>query len=67
MNGYDVARTLRTKLGSKSILIAMTGWGQENDLREAKEAGFDHHVLKPVNFEHLKSLLATCEIQLVQA
>jgi signal transduction histidine kinase/ActR/RegA family two-component response regulator len=55
MNGYEVARVLR---GSCPTLIALTGWGAENDRQRAKEAGFDFHLTKPVSAEKVKELLA---------
>lgn len=59
MNGYDVARRIREKPWGKSMtLIALTGWGQEEDKRRAKEAGFDHHLIKPVEISSLEALLA---------
>ena len=59
MNGYDVCRELRKDPRFKNtILIAQTGWGQEKDRREAKEAGFNHHLVKPVKLEDLSALLA---------
>src|SRR5579883_186394 len=49
MNGYDAARHIRQQMGSKQmLLIALTGWGQEEDKRQAFEAGFDYHLTKPV-------------------
>jgi CheY-like chemotaxis protein len=39
------------------VLVALTGWGQENDRRRSKEAGFDHHLTKPVDPADLKELL----------
>ena len=57
-NGYDVARTLRTRHGKRLMLVALTGWGQDADRRRASEAGFDHHLTKPVDPELLNSLLA---------
>ena len=41
--------------------VAVTGWGQEDDLRRSKEAGFDHHMVKPVDPDALLDLLASCE------
>jgi signal transduction histidine kinase len=59
MNGYDVARRLREKPEfAKTTLIALTGYGQEDDRRRSDEAGFDHHVTKPVLPETLRQLLA---------
>ena len=59
MNGYDVARRLRQRPGLENLLlVAMTGWGQEEDRRRSQEAGFDHHLIKPVEPEALHTLLA---------
>jgi CheY-like chemotaxis protein len=57
-NGYDVARALRSRQGERVLLVALTGWGQESDRRRATEAGFDHHLTKPVDPNALNSLLA---------
>jgi CheY-like chemotaxis protein len=57
-NGYDVARALRSRQGERVMLVALTGWGQEADRRRATEAGFDHHLTKPVDPNSLNSLLA---------
>jgi PAS domain S-box-containing protein len=58
MNGYEVARRLRqTSAGQRAVLIAMTGWGQEEDRRRTKDAGFDHHLTKPVELDHLEQLV----------
>jgi signal transduction histidine kinase/ActR/RegA family two-component response regulator len=56
LNGYDVARTLK-RTHPHMILIAVTGWGQENDRALAREAGFDHHLVKPVDFNRLNAIL----------
>ena len=59
MNGYDVARGIRARpAGATITLIALTGWGQEQDRRRAREAGFDHHLVKPAELSALLSLLA---------
>jgi PAS domain S-box-containing protein len=59
INGYDVARRLRERPEfAKTTLIALTGYGQEDDRRRSIEAGFDHHVTKPVLPEALRRLLA---------
>lgn len=58
MNGYEAVRLIREQPGGKNILmIALTGWGQESAKQQAVEAGFDHHLVKPVNFEVLRALL----------
>jgi len=59
MNGYDVARKLREQPETRGmVLVAMTGWGQEEDMARSKEAGFDHHLVKPVEPAVLSNLLA---------
>ena len=58
MNGYDVARRVREqRWGSEMILVALTGWGQDDDKRRAIEAGFDQHFTKPVNPAVLEKLV----------
>ncbi|HET9228307.1 MAG TPA: ATP-binding protein, partial [Thermoanaerobaculia bacterium] len=57
MNGYDVARALRAELPG-TFLIALTGYGQEDDQRMAREAGFDRHMTKPVDPAALLQLLS---------
>jgi PAS domain S-box-containing protein len=60
LNGYEVARRLRQQpWGRGARLIALTGWGQEQDRQRAKEAGFDEHLVKPVEPAALERLLAT--------
>jgi len=60
LNGYRVAEALRTEpWGGGMVLIALTGYGQSEDRKRAFEAGFDAHLVKPVNFENLLSLLDT--------
>jgi CheY-like chemotaxis protein len=59
MNGYEAARSIREQPWGKSmVLVAVTGWGQEEDRRRATEAGFDHHLTKPVEPSALEKLLA---------
>jgi CheY-like chemotaxis protein len=59
LNGYDVCRRIRDQPWGKSIvLIALTGWGQEDDIRRSHQAGFDHHMVKPVEPNALMKLLA---------
>lgn len=60
MDGYEVARLLRQEpWGSDTLLIAVTGYGQEEDRQRALYAGFDHHLVKPVDLARLKGLLKT--------
>ena len=58
LNGYEVCRRVR-KLpwGHGVTLIALTGWGQEEDRRKSHDAGFDGHLVKPVEFPALMALL----------
>jgi CheY-like chemotaxis protein len=50
MNGYDVCRTIRQAPWGKDIrIVALTGWGQDQDRRRTREAGFDSHLVKPVD------------------
>jgi signal transduction histidine kinase len=58
LNGYEVARRLRTR-GTARVLVAVTGWGQEEDRRRAREAGFDRHLVKPVDPEQIEAILAS--------
>jgi PAS domain S-box-containing protein len=58
MDGYEVARAIRAR-GAHVPLVALTGWGQEDDLRRAREAGFDHHMIKPPDIATLRSLLGS--------
>ena len=59
LNGYEVARQLRrTSWGKAARLIALTGWGQEDDKRRAHAAGFDHHLTKPLDTHQLDQLLS---------
>jgi signal transduction histidine kinase/CheY-like chemotaxis protein len=57
-NGYDLARGLRAQAATAgSILVAVTGWGQPSDRQLAKEAGFDEYMVKPVDFDRIRSIL----------
>jgi PAS domain S-box-containing protein len=59
MNGYEAARHIRQQpWGREMLLVALTGWGQEEDKRRTFEAGFDHHLTKPVEPTALENLLA---------
>lgn len=64
MNGYDVANRIRTiPVVKEATLAALTGWGQEEDRRRSKEAGFDYHLVKPVATEELDRILAAAMSQ----
>ena len=59
LNGYDVARRIRQQpWGRDVILVALTGWGQDEDRRRSQEAGFNFHIVKPVELAALEELLA---------
>jgi CheY-like chemotaxis protein len=59
LDGCEVARRIRQDPQHKDVLlIAMTGWGQEEDRRRTAEAGFDHHLVKPVDLGALQALLS---------
>ena len=59
LNGYEAARKIRAQpWGKHMVLIALTGWGQQQDRRRTQEAGFDAHLTKPVNFAAIMDLLA---------
>jgi len=57
MNGYDLAAEVRRKVGPAIKLIAMSGYGQPEDIRRSKEAGFDRHLIKPVDPSRLANAL----------
>jgi CheY-like chemotaxis protein len=63
MSGFEVARELQHLGGKKPVIIAVTGWGQTADRQRSREAGFDHHFVKPVSEETLRSVLAEIAAQ----
>jgi signal transduction histidine kinase len=59
MDGYEVARRIRElPVGGSTPLIAVTGWGQQEDVRRCFEAGFDHHLVKPLDVNRLWEIIA---------
>jgi PAS domain S-box-containing protein len=59
LDGYEVARRLRQRPeGSKSMLVALSGYGQEADRKKSQAAGFDHHLVKPADPQEIQRLLA---------
>ena len=59
LNGFEVARKIREQpWGQAMVLVALTGWGQEEDRRRSRDAGFNHHLTKPVDPLALTNLLA---------
>ncbi len=60
IDGYEVARRLRADASLvQPLIVAVTGWGAEEDRRKAREAGFDQHLTKPVDHARLTELLAS--------
>ncbi|HEX2828459.1 MAG TPA: response regulator [Burkholderiales bacterium] len=58
MNGYEVARQLRAQPAfHDTLLIAVTGYGRASDVKQTESAGFDHHLVKPIDYDKLQSLL----------
>jgi signal transduction histidine kinase len=59
VHGYELARRLRERADTANcVLVAVTGWGQEDDRRRAREAGFDRHLVKPVDPSDIEAILA---------
>jgi CheY-like chemotaxis protein len=59
MSGLDVARRLRARPDNRCTLVALTGWGQSADREMTRQAGFRHHLTKPVDFSEMHALLAS--------
>jgi len=57
MNGYEVARRVRSAGDGRILLFAVTGWGHADDVARAKEAGFDEHLTKPVDPDRIEAML----------
>ncbi|MCW7537390.1 ATP-binding protein [Aquabacterium sp. A7-Y] len=58
LNGYDLARRLREQARTRAaVLVAVTGWGQDSDREQARRAGFDHHLVKPVEMSQVLPML----------
>jgi len=61
MDGYELARRLRKTLNPKNtMLIALTGYGQDGDIHRSMQAGFDHHLVKPADIRSLHALIGSC-------
>ena len=59
LSGYDAARAIRAEpWGAATFLVGLTGWGAEEDRRRSMEAGFDRHLVKPVEPAVLREVLA---------
>lgn len=57
LSGYDVARRIREARGNAVLIVAITGWGQEEDRQRARDAGFNYHFTKPVDFDSLLQII----------
>lgn len=57
LSGYDVARRIREIRGNSVLIVAITGWGQDEDRQRARDAGFNYYFTKPVDFEMLLDLI----------
>jgi two-component system, chemotaxis family, CheB/CheR fusion protein len=61
MDGYEVSRRIRSMPGQQdTLLIAHSGYGEEDHLQRATQAGFDHHLIKPADLSQLSALVALC-------
>jgi CheY-like chemotaxis protein len=59
LNGYEACRRIREQpCGKNMVLVALTGWGQEEDRQRSRDAGFNGHLVKPVDMDVLTKLLA---------
>ena len=64
LNGYNACRSIRQQpWAAKAFIIALTGWGQDEDRRRSLEAGFNHHLVKPMDPAVLEELLAEQQAQ----
>jgi CheY-like chemotaxis protein len=64
LDGYELARQLRSKLGGHVFLVACAGW--KYDLAKARAAGFDHHAIKPATLRELSTLMDLAQHRLVR-
>ena len=63
MNGLEATRSIRAlPFGQHINIVALTGWGQEADRHRTREAGMDHHLVKPVSTEALQDVLNTIDL-----
>ena len=65
LNGYDTCRRIRAEpWGRNAVIIAVTGWGSDDDRRRSREAGFDAHLVKPVDYSELQKYFSADNIAL---
>jgi CheY-like chemotaxis protein len=68
MDGYELARQVRAMPDTAdAVLVALTGYGQGRDRRDAQAAGFDHHLVKPASMEQIEEILAQARERLTGA
>jgi CheY-like chemotaxis protein len=68
MDGYEVARQIRAlPAGRNALIVAVTGYGRSSDRLQSQEAGFDHHLVKPVQPEVLQELIASARLERTQS
>ena len=61
LDGYDTCRRIREQpWGREMVIVALTGWGEDEDRRMSTQAGFDGHLVKPVDHDALNALMASC-------
>jgi CheY-like chemotaxis protein len=59
IDGFQVAKRIRQEASLKNVvLVALTGYGQESDRQRTREAGFNHHLVKPADFANVQSILS---------
>jgi len=64
MDGYEVARRMRASpYAPQASLVALTGWGQDEDRKRVREAGFDHHLVKPADLATPQSLITSIQAE----
>ena len=67
MDGYAAAREIRERLDGRVTLVALTGWGQDEDKERSRDAGFDHHITKPPEPGVLEHLIGECSAEVEQS
>jgi len=68
VSGYEAARRIRAESwGNETFLVALTGWGTDDDRRRTQEAGFDRHLVKPVDPDALMRIIAEMPIESAQS
>ncbi|MEK6261514.1 MAG: response regulator [Planctomycetota bacterium] len=68
LNGYEVAKRIRQEPTLQNVvLVALTGYGQDSDRQASRQAGFNHHLVKPALMEQLEQILATVSEQVTDA